>query len=57
MQQIDISPQQAELKTTNSPRRKPQSKLSAKWEVVEGKLVCFGRLKKHLITITKERIL
>ena len=57
MQQIDISPQQAELKTTNSPRRKPQGKLSAKWEVVEGKLVCFGRLQKHLITITKERIL
>jgi hypothetical protein len=41
MQLIDKSHQQAELKTANSPRTEPQGKLSAKWKVVEGKLVCF----------------
>ena len=46
MQQIDISQQQAELKTTNSLRREPQVKLSAKWEVAEGKLVCFWSTQK-----------
>ncbi len=41
MQLIGKSHQQAELKTANSPRTEPQGKLSAKWKVVEGKLVCF----------------
>ena len=41
MQLINKSPQQAELKTGNSPRKEPEDKLSPQWKVVEGILVCF----------------
>ena len=45
MQLIDKTHQQAELKTANSSRTEPQGKLSAKWKVVEGKLVCSWRFR------------
>jgi hypothetical protein len=41
MQLIDQSQQLAQLKTAKSARTEPQSKLSAQWKVVEGKLRCF----------------